>query len=42
MEPMRTDRDQELGGDTLTAYDFAMEEVGDASSKPARALWPVL
>jgi hypothetical protein len=25
MEPTRTDRD--LGGDTLTAYDFAMEEI---------------
>ena len=25
-------------GDTLTAYDFAMEEVGVASSKLARAL----
>lgn len=36
MEPTRTDRD--LGGDTLTAYDFAMEEIGVASSKLARAL----
>jgi hypothetical protein len=36
MEPTRTDRD--LGCDTLTAYDFAMEEVGVASSKLARAL----
>jgi hypothetical protein len=36
MEPTRTDRD--LGGDTLTAYEFAMEEVSVASSKLARAL----
>ena len=36
MEPTRTDRD--LGGDTLTAYEFAMEEVNVASSKLARAL----
>ena len=26
------------GGETLTAYDFAMDEVGVASSKLARAL----
>lgn len=36
MEPTRTDRPP--GGDTLTAYDFAMEEISVASSKLARAL----
>jgi len=36
MEPTRTDKDS--GGDTLTAYDFAMEEMRVASSKLARAL----
>jgi hypothetical protein len=36
MEPVSTD--STTGGDTLTAYDFAMEEVGIASSNLARAL----
>jgi hypothetical protein len=35
MGPTRPDRD--LGGDTLTAYEFAVEEVSVASSKLARA-----
>ncbi len=33
-----TGTDSAPAGDTLTAYDFAMEEVGVASSKLARAL----
>ena len=33
-----TGTDSAPTGDTLTAYDFAMEEVGVASSKLARAL----
>jgi hypothetical protein len=33
-----TGTDKAPPGDTLTAYDFAMEEVGVASSKLARAL----
>jgi len=36
MDPTRTD--SALGGDTLTAYDFAMEELAVASSNLARAL----
>ena len=36
MEPTRTDSVPK--GDTLTAYDFAMEEVTGASSKLAHAL----
>jgi hypothetical protein len=36
MDSTRTDSDP--GGDTLTAYDFAMEEVALVSSKLARAL----
>jgi hypothetical protein len=36
MEPPRTDN--ALGGDTLTAFEFAVEEIRTASSKLARAL----
>jgi hypothetical protein len=36
MEPPRTEGG--LGGDTLSPYDFAMEEIVTASSKLARAL----
>ena len=41
MEREFLNTDGALGDDTLTPYDFAMEEVGMVSTSLARALWLV-